>query len=107
MVEEWRKKPVSPAQSNFLENLGYKGKTPKNMGEASDLINKYTMIRNANALRDKVNYELTENVISNTDEVIGLYSYVLTKCVEADIYEPPLIGMLFKSVDERTKQTIK
>ena len=99
----------SEKQLKFLNTLGYKGKTPYSKEEASKLISKFVTIKNANALRDKVNYTLTEDVIAITDENIGLYSYVLTKCVESDIFEGALIGMIYNNTktDLRIKQTIK
>lgn len=100
------KEKATQKQLDFLKSLGYKGKDPYSKEDASKEISKLVTIKNANALRDKVNYDLTEDVIAVTDKNIGLYSYVLTKCVEADIFEPPLIGMLFNniSLDLRKKQ---
>lgn len=95
--ELWKKKPVSPKQSEFLEKLGYKGKMPKNAGEASDLINKYVMIQNAEKLREKVDYDLTEDVMAIGKEVIGHYSYIMTLCIEAGITEGQVVGMIFNN----------
>jgi len=58
-------------------------------------------------LRDKVKYNLTEEVIGVTDDNIGLYSYILTRCVEIDVYEPALIGMLFNNIKEDLRQKNK
>lgn len=107
MDNSWKLKPVSPAQSNLLEKLGYTGKPPLNSGKASDLINKYKLIQGAEKLRANVDYDLNEDFISVGNEVIGQYSAFLTKCIEKDITEGMVIGMLFNNVkaDLRAKQT--
>lgn len=87
----------SQKQLEFLDSLGYKGKTPFNKKKCSEIIEKHLIIKSANDLREKVNFELSEDVIGITNENIGLYSYVLTKCVEVDITSGPIIGMLYNN----------
>jgi len=97
----------SSKQLEFLKTLGYRGKPPFTMKKASEAINKLVTINRANDLREKVNYDLTEEVIGVTDDNIGLYSYILTRCVEAEIYEPALIGMLFNNIKLDIRQKNK
>ncbi len=105
--DAWKKKPVSPKQSEFLTSLGYTGKMPADAGAASILINKQKTIKGAEKLRDIVNYELDEDAIEAGNEVIGQYSYFLTRCVETGIVEGQVIGMLFNNfkADLRAKKT--
>lgn len=99
------KEKASEKQLKFLMSLEYKGKPPYSKDDASKLISKLLTMKQANELRDKVNFELSEDVVSITDENIGLYSYILTKCVESDIYEGAVIGMLYNNtkIDLRLK----
>ena len=87
----------SQKQLEFLDSLGYKGKTPFSKKKCSELIEKFLLIKSAAALQEKVNFELTENVIAVTKENIGLYSYILTMCVEADITVGAVIGMIYNN----------
>ena len=90
----------SQKQLEFLNSLGYKGPTPFSKVKASELINKFLMIKRSADLQKKVDFELSEDVIMATKENLGLYSYILTACVELDLYEPGLIGMIYNNTKE-------
>jgi hypothetical protein len=88
---------ASDAQLKFLHDLGFKGKPPFSKADASKEITKLKTIQQAKALAGKVNYEPTDEELKKLDKVIGMYVTCLTKCIEVDIIEPAVIGMLLNN----------
>lgn len=92
------KEDATEKQVNFLKDLGYTGSKPKNKAEASGLITTYLLKQKCEKLT-----KLADNSDS-IDQTIGLYAKVLLRCVENDITEPPVIGMIFnKECEKRNK----
>lgn len=89
--------PITPKQSTFLVKLGRKENQPKSKEEASKLISKLMTIKKAKEAQTKVklfNFE-EAGINKQVDESIFVYLKVLLKCTELDIYEPPVIGMIY------------
>lgn len=104
MSDDWRKEPVSKAQSDFLDKLGHTGKAPRNKGEASDLINKYVIIETANKLKKTVDYTPSMDEIEIIKHNVGLYASILIECVELGITDPPVVGMIFNKTCDQTNK---
>lgn len=88
---------ASSAQLKFITDLGFKGKPPFSKNDASKLINKLKTIQQANALRDKVNYTPSDNDMKALEKIIGMYTTCLIKCVDVDITEGAVIGMILNN----------
>jgi len=89
--------PITKPQSDLLAKLGRTEGQPKSKEEASNLINKLLTVERANRLRDKVqllNFEEI-GVDKQVEESVYVYCKVLLKCVQLEIYEPPVIGMIY------------
>lgn len=88
---------ASQSQLKFIHDLGYVGKQPFSKSDASKLINKLKTIEQANALRDKVNYTPSDNDMKALEKIIGMYTTCLIKCVDVDITEGAVIGMILNN----------
>ena len=89
--------PISKAQSDFLTSLGRTENQPKSKEEASKLISKLLLKEKAIKLKQKVklfNFEVPD-VEKTADEALYVYCKVLIKCVDLDITDPPVIGMIY------------
>jgi len=91
--------PISKAQSDFLTSLGRTENQPKSKEEASKLINKLLIKEKAIKLKEKVklfNFEVPD-IDKIIDENLYVYCKTLIRCVELDITEPPVIGMIYNT----------
>lgn len=88
---------ASEAQLKFLQDLGFKGKPPFSKTDASKEINKLKTIQQAKALAGKVNYKPTDDELKKLDKIIGMYATCLTKCIDVDITEGAVIGMILNN----------
>ncbi len=95
---------ASLAQLKFINDLGYKGKPPFSKNDASKLINKLKTIEQANALREKVNYTSTDEELKSLEKIIGMYTTCLIKCVDVDITEGAVIGMILNNWIKSSKK---